>query len=85
MIIDNENQLLSLNKHIIFRQKNVLSYTSVLYISSIFSVCCHIRQVTVAIISKFCKNIMRLLFHSEFNTTKQVNPWLEIIKTKISW
>ena len=37
-IIDNENLLLSLNKHIIFRQKNVLSYTSLGFVYILFSV-----------------------------------------------
>ena len=80
-IIDNENQLLSLNKHIIFRQKMFfLIQVWALYISSIQ---CLPYHVTVARIPKFCTNIMRLLFHCEFNATIKVNPWLEIIKTNI--
>ena len=83
-IIDNENQLLSLNKHIIFRQKKILSYQVwALYISFIQCLSSQTSHCTVARIPKFCTNIMRLLFHCEFDTTIKVNPWLKIIKTNI--
>ena len=52
------------------------------YLYPLFSVC-HIRQVTVATISEFCTNIMRILIHCEFDSTIKVNPWFESIKTNI--